>query len=47
MSRQLPATPNLKYLKKQAKELLRRTQQGKLADAGDLKTIGLPNRFAH
>jgi hypothetical protein len=33
MSRQLPQTPNLKFLKKQAKELLRRTRQGKLADA--------------
>jgi len=32
MSRQLPETPNLKFLKKQAKELLRRTRQGKLAD---------------
>ncbi len=33
MSRQLPEKPNLEFLKKQAKELLRRTQQGKLADA--------------
>jgi ankyrin repeat protein len=32
VSRQLPETPNLKFLKKQAKELLRRTGQGKLAD---------------
>jgi hypothetical protein len=33
MSRQLPENPNLEFLKKQAKELLRSTQQGKLADA--------------
>lgn len=33
MSRQLPEKPNLEYLKKQAKELLRTMQQGKLADA--------------
>ncbi|HZZ39482.1 MAG TPA: ankyrin repeat domain-containing protein [Acidobacteriaceae bacterium] len=33
MSRQLPEKPNLVYLKKQAKELLRSMQQGKLADA--------------
>ncbi len=33
MSRQLPEKPNLEYLKKQAKELLRSRQQGKLADA--------------
>jgi hypothetical protein len=33
MSRQLPAKPNLEYLKKQAKELLRNGQHGKLADA--------------
>ena len=33
MSRQLPQKPNLEYLKKQAKELLRSTQQGKLAAA--------------
>ena len=33
MSRELPAKPNLQYLKKQAKELLRSTRQGKLADA--------------
>src|ERR1700678_4279412 len=33
MSRQLPAKPNLQYLKKQAKELLRSRQQRKLADA--------------
>ena len=33
MSRQLPEKPNLAYLKKQAKELLRSMQQGKLADA--------------
>lgn len=33
MSRRLPAQPNLEHLKKQAKELLRNTQQGKLADA--------------
>jgi ankyrin repeat protein len=33
MSRQLPAKPNLQFLKKQAKELLRSSQHGKLADA--------------
>jgi hypothetical protein len=33
MSRELPEKPNLEYLKKQAKELLRSTRQGKLADA--------------
>jgi len=33
MSRQLPEKPNLVYLKKQAKELRRSMQQGKLADA--------------
>ena len=33
MSRQLPQKPNLGYLKKQAKELLRSYGQGKLADA--------------
>jgi hypothetical protein len=33
MSRQLSQKPNLEYLKKQAKELLRSTQRGKLADA--------------
>jgi hypothetical protein len=33
MSRQLPETPNLKFLKKQAKQLLRTARQGKLADA--------------
>ncbi|MGH9450426.1 MAG: ankyrin repeat domain-containing protein [Terriglobia bacterium] len=33
MFRQLPEKPNLAYLKKQAKQLLRSTQQGKLADA--------------
>src|SRR3984957_8378937 len=33
MSRQLPDKPNLQYLRKQAKELLRNRQQGKLADA--------------
>jgi ankyrin repeat protein len=33
MSRQLPQKPNLEYLKKQAKDLLRSMQQGKLADA--------------
>jgi hypothetical protein len=33
MSRQLPEKPDLAYLKKQAKELLRSMQQGKLADA--------------
>ena len=33
MSRQLPEKPNLQYLRKQAKELLRTRQQGKLADA--------------
>ncbi len=33
MSRQLPQKPNLEFLKKQAKELLRRMQPGKLADA--------------
>ncbi len=33
MSRQLPENPNLEFLKKQAKELLRSMRQGKLADA--------------
>lgn len=33
MSRELPLKPNLEHLKKQAKELQRSTQQGKLADA--------------
>lgn len=33
MSRPLPEKPNLQHLKKQAKELLRSRQQGKLADA--------------
>jgi ankyrin repeat protein len=33
MSRQLPATPNLEHLKKQAKELLRTMPHGKLAQA--------------
>jgi hypothetical protein len=33
MSRQLPEKPNLEYLKKQAKELLRGMRHGKLADA--------------
>jgi ankyrin repeat protein len=33
MSRQLPEKPNLQYLRKQAKELLRSRQHGKLADA--------------
>jgi hypothetical protein len=33
MSRQLPEKPNLEYLRKQAKELLRSMRQGKLADA--------------
>jgi hypothetical protein len=33
MSRELPKKPNLEYLKKQAKELLRSNGQGKLADA--------------
>src|SRR6516162_2304699 len=33
MSRHLPEKPNLEYLKKQAKELLRGMPQGKLADA--------------
>jgi ankyrin repeat protein len=33
MSRELPEKPNLEFLKKQAKELLRSRQQGKLADA--------------
>jgi ankyrin repeat protein len=33
MSRELPVNPNLEHLKKQAKALLRRMQQGKLADA--------------
>jgi ankyrin repeat protein len=33
MSRELPEHPNLNFLKKQAKELLRSGQQGKLADA--------------
>jgi ankyrin repeat protein len=33
MSRELPEKPNIEYLKKQAKELLRSMRQGKLADA--------------
>lgn len=33
MSRELPQNPSLEYLRKQAKELLRTTRQGKLADA--------------
>lgn len=33
MSRELPQKPNLEYLKKQAKEVLRTMPQGKLADA--------------
>ena len=33
MSRELPATPSLEFLKKQAKALLRKMPQGKLADA--------------
>ena len=33
MSRELPQKPNLEYLRKQAKELLRDMGQGKLADA--------------
>ena len=33
MSRSLPAKPSLQYLRKQAKELLRSMQEGKLADA--------------
>ncbi|HEX6496829.1 MAG TPA: ankyrin repeat domain-containing protein [Acidobacteriaceae bacterium] len=33
MSRELPENPNLQHLKKQAKELLRSSGQGKLADA--------------
>ncbi len=33
MSRELPQKPNLEYLKKQAKELLRSMRYGKLADA--------------
>ena len=33
MSRELPSKPNLEHLKKQAKELLRSMQQGKLATA--------------
>ena len=33
MSRELPQKPNLQYLRKQAKELLRNMGQGKLADA--------------
>jgi hypothetical protein len=33
MSRTLPEKPNLEYLKKEAKELLRTMRQGKLADA--------------
>src|SRR5215471_4701271 len=33
MSRLLPEKPNLEYLKKQAKELLRSMPEGKLADA--------------
>lgn len=33
MSRQLPEKPSLEHLRKQAKDLLRRMQQGKLSDA--------------
>jgi hypothetical protein len=33
MSRQLPEKPNLEYLRKEAKQLLRSRRQGKLADA--------------
>ncbi|HEX4020009.1 MAG TPA: ankyrin repeat domain-containing protein [Acidobacteriaceae bacterium] len=33
MSRQLPEKPSLEHLRKQARDLLRTTQQGKLADA--------------
>jgi hypothetical protein len=33
MSRELPPSPNLQHLRKQAKELLRSREQGKLADA--------------
>ena len=33
MSRELPAKPNLEYLRKQAKQLQRTTSEGKLADA--------------
>lgn len=33
MSRQLPEKPNLEYLKKQSKEMLRNMSRGKLADA--------------
>ena len=33
MSRELPEKPNLEYLKKQAKELLRSKRHGKLAEA--------------
>jgi ankyrin repeat protein len=33
MSRELPAKPNLAYLRKQAKQIQRTTSQGKLADA--------------
>lgn len=33
MSRQLPEKPNLEFLRKQAKDLLRSTRQGKLTDA--------------
>jgi len=33
MSRELPAKPSLEFLKKEAKELLRNTRPGKLADA--------------
>jgi hypothetical protein len=36
MSRQLPDNPNLEFLKKQAKALLRSMRQGKLADAQHL-----------
>ena len=45
MSRQLPEKPNLEYLKKQAKELLRSRQQGKLADAQHAlaKEYGFPS----
>jgi hypothetical protein len=45
MSRELPEKPNLEYLKKQAKELLRGMRQGKLADAQHaLAAVGFDSR---
>jgi hypothetical protein len=44
-SRELPEKPNLEYLKKQAKELLRGMRQGKLADAQHaLAAVGFDSR---